>query len=108
MVFFTWFIVVSNKHRTLEISRLSDVRQSLREAQFRESQWLDLGDQLRLHPNTLDVIENDHQNDTRRCLREILVKWLEGADGVSATWSTLVRAIEDIGQQAVAKHISKL
>ena len=108
MVFFTWFIVVSNKHRTLEIPPLSDVRQSLREAQFRESQWLDLGDQLGLHPNTLDVIENNHRNDTRRCLREILVKWLEGADGVSATWSKLVKAIEDIGQQAVAEHISKL
>ena len=102
------FIVVCKTPCTLKISRLSDVQQSLREAKFRESEWLDLGDQLRLHPSTLDVIENNHRNDTSRCLREVLRKWLEGADGVSATWSTLVKAIEDIGQQAVAEHISEL
>lgn len=104
----TLFIVECKTHCALKISCLSGVRQSLREAQFRESQWLDLGDQLGLHPNTLNVIEKDHRNDTSRCLREMLVKWLEGADGVSATWSTLVKAIEDIGQQAVAEHISEL
>ena len=102
------FIVECKTPCALKISCLSGVRQSLREAQFCESQWLDLGDQLGLHPNTLGVIENNYRNDTRRCLREMLVKWLEEADGVSATWSTLVKAIEDIGQQAVAEHISEL
>lgn len=71
---------------------------------------MDLGEELGLHANTLDVIEADHNGSDRR-LRECLVKWLERADKVDdkggAKWSVLVTALTAIGQKDAAGYISK-
>ena len=85
---------------------LKDVRSSLQEGKFCDSKWLDLGDQLGLHHNTLKTIEDDYPGVSRR-LRETLVKWLAGADGVSPSWGSLVQALEAIEEKIVAEHISE-
>ena len=86
------------------------MRSALRDGNFRSSKWMDLGEELGLHANTLDVIETDHSGSDRR-LRECLVKWLERADKVDekggAKWSVLVKALNTIKQKEAADYISK-
>ena len=96
----------------LSITHLSEVWSALREGKFKNSSWIDLGVELGLHPNTLSTIEANYPRDSKRCARECLVKWLEGADGVDekggANWKTLSNALEAVGQKNAADHISKL
>ncbi|XP_019855439.1 PREDICTED: uncharacterized protein LOC109584221 [Amphimedon queenslandica] len=77
----------------LDIVYLRDVRSSLKKGNFDDSKWRDLGAKLCLLPDTLKTIEDDYSNVSRR-LRETLVKWLEGADGVSPSWGSLVKALD--------------
>ena len=100
------FYLVSDAPCILNIICLREVRLLLQESKFFESKWLDLGDQLGLHPNTLNTIEANHSDVSRR-LRETLVKWLAGADGVSPSWASLVKALEAIEEKTVAEHISE-
>ena len=97
---------------TLCITHLSEVRSALREGKFKNSSWIDLGDGLGLHPNTLSTIETNYPRDSDRCARECLVKWLDRADGVDekggANWKTLSNALEAAGQKNAADYISKL
>ena len=90
----------------LDITYLRDARLSLKEGNFDDSKWRDLGDQLCLLPDTLKTIKDDYSDDRRR-LRETLVKWLEGADGVSPSWGSLVQALKAIEDNAIAEHISE-
>ena len=87
------------------------MRKSLEKKQFFESEWEKLGDELGLYPNTLNTIKTNNPRDVSSCLRDMLLKWLQGADGVSgnggSTWASLVNALESIGQRAVAEHISE-
>ena len=87
------------------------MRKSLEEKKFFESEWEKLGDELGLHPNTLNTIKTNNPRDVSGCLRGMLLKWLQGADGVlgkgGSTWASLVNALESIGQGAVAEHISE-
>ena len=97
---------------TLDTTHLSEVRSALREGKFKNSSWIDLGDGLGLHPNTLSTIEANHPRNSDRCARECLVKWLDRADGVDekggANWKTLSNALEAAGQKNAADYISKL
>ena len=90
---------------TLCITHLSEVRSALREGKFKNSSWIDLGDGLGLHPNTLSTIEANYPRDSDRCARECLVKWLEKG---GANWKTLSNALEAAGQKNAADYISKL
>ena len=87
------------------------MRKSLREKQFFDAKWKDLGLELGLYGNTLDNIKNDNPGDVSSCLREMLSKWLQGADGVlnkggGSTWASLANALKDI-DPVVAEHISE-
>ena len=82
----------------------------MRDGNFRTKKWLDLGEELGLHTNTLDTIEEDNR-DTDRRLRECLVKWLERADAVDenggARWSALKEALKAIEQPEPADYIGE-
>ena len=106
LILLSLFYLVNDAPLILDITCLREVRSSLQESKFFESKWLDLGDQLGLHPNTLSSIEANHSDVSRR-LRETLVKWLVGADGVSPSWALLVKALEAIEENTVAEHISE-
>ncbi|XP_019861280.1 PREDICTED: uncharacterized protein LOC109589669 [Amphimedon queenslandica] len=86
----------------LDITCLREVRLLLSDHDLNDSKWRDLGGQLCLLPETLNVIEH-HYFDDRWRLRETLVKWLEGADGVSPSWASLVKALEDIAAELKEK-----
>ena len=95
----------------LDCTYLSDVQTFLSDGYFLDSKWIYLGDALGLSNRTLSSIETDHPKDTSRCLRECIVKWLDGADKVDenggARWSTLIKALEKCHQKQPAELISK-
>ena len=92
----------------MDIRQLDEVYASLINALFRTSEWVLLGDKLGLYYTTLDIIKINYPNNVEACLREMLVKWLEKADDASeATWSSLLKALEEINQKAVANKISE-
>ena len=86
------------------------MQSTLEEKQFFESKWEKLGDELGLYPNTLNTIKTNNPRDVSGCLRGMLLKWLQGADGVlnkgGSTWASLANALKDI-DPAVAEHISE-
>ena len=92
---------------SLNIKSLQVVKKALKDSNFHDCNWIDLGDALGLLPTTLSTIEANHKNDAHRCLRELLVKWLERTDGVSATRTSLVEAFEDIDLPDVASKLSR-
>ena len=70
------------------------------------STWHDLCLNLGLNEGTLNTIEKD-KSDSNERLRECLYKWLNRVDQVDskggAKKSSLVRALESIGQKPVAE-----
>ena len=87
------------------------MQNSLKEKRFFRSEWNNLGIQLGLYTDTLDTIDHNNPRDADGCLRDMLSKWLQGADGVlgkgGSTWASLANALESIGHGAVAEHISE-
>lgn len=83
----------------------------MRNSNYSETEWIELGLNLGLHDNTLKVIETKYSQNVTRCLRECLVKWLECADNVNekggASWTTLTNALEATNQKASANYISQ-
>ena len=96
---------------TLDCTYLSDVQTFLRDGYFLDTEWIQLGDALGLSYNTLSSIETNHPNNTSRCLRECIAKWLRRVDKVDenggARWSTLIKALEKCHQKQPAELISK-
>lgn len=68
-----------------------------------------LGLRLRLSPNTLKAIEQEHRGKVDRCFTECLAQWLRKADSAveDPTLKTLLNALREIGENAVADGINK-
>ena len=104
-------LIESDPPCCLDITWLHEVRKSLKEEQFFDTEWKNLGLKLGLYASTLSTIDYNNPRDASGCLTDTLLKWLQGFDGVSgnggSTWTSLVNALESIGQGAVAEHISE-
>ena len=68
-------------------------------------EWYDLGLQLDIHDDELDVIQKDHRGDIRACRREMFKAWLKSFP--TATYQQLVQALLNIGENREACRISK-
>ena len=95
-------------HIISDTKDLVQVLKALRDNGFGTTNWMDLGLNLGLYINTLHTIEgNKHTLGDR--LNECLSAWLKLQDDVKAkggaTWSSLVAALRDIGENAVADKI---
>ena len=59
--------------------------------------WMDIGSDLHLKPDTLDNIETRCSNDPRRCLDLMVKEWLKRNYNVGKfgepTWQKLVKAV---------------
>ena len=60
----------------LDISHLSLIRDILRDSNFAEAKWSNLGLSLRLHPNELESIKTSHHSHHERLLA-CLTLWLQ-------------------------------
>ena len=67
-----------------------------------------LGLRLKLSPNTLKAIEQEHRGQVDRCFTECLDQWLRKADSAveAPTLETLQNALREIGENAVANGIN--
>ena len=57
------------------------------------SDWHDIGIELGLKVTTLDIIENDHHQQSVKCFKSTLDKWLNSDD---ATWEGLEVALTNV------------
>ena len=92
----------------LEINHLDEVLRILRKYNFGGTDYNDLGIGLGLLYPTINAIKSHCREDSKSCLRECLVKWLEKADEVEEkggpTWYALVEALRSINK-AVADAV---
>lgn len=91
-----------------DITSLKEVKRALQNEHFDFTKWFDLGLSLELYQPTLSAIQNDHPNNTERCLDACLTDWLKKKDGViSPTWISLVTALNECEYVTVADSIRK-
>ena len=82
---------------------LSDLNNVIRHEEGVATEWYDLGVEL-LDSNTavLDVIKSDHQSSHDRC-SQMFKTWLKMKP--NASWSQLVRALNNIGLKTAADNV---
>ncbi|XP_019858064.1 PREDICTED: uncharacterized protein LOC109586326, partial [Amphimedon queenslandica] len=88
---------------------LAEVIQLLRRHGYFGVSYYDLGLFLGLSSARMGVITKNNRNDAESCLRECLAKWLEKADDVQKkggpTIYSLLSALRELGENAVADGI---
>ena len=92
---------MSDRPKDLEVE-LRDVVLALKDVA--DTQWYDLGLQLKLPPSTLDTIAADHQASDD-CKRTMLRKWLQSDP--EASWERLVAALTLTGHKTTAAVIRR-
>ena len=68
-------------------------------------QWYDLGVQLLLDTNVLNIIRQDHLANTEACCNELFNRWLQ-VDR-TASWNKLIEALRNIGKNQLADRIER-
>ncbi|XP_019863096.1 PREDICTED: uncharacterized protein LOC109591946 [Amphimedon queenslandica] len=86
----------------LGINQLRLVRDVLKESNFIDAKWFDLGVELDLPYPQLKNIEDTYVNNPSRCLRECLSLWLTSAN--NCTWESLASALERMNQKPAATY----
>ena len=93
----------------LDTSHLVDILKLLKKYGYSDDHYYDLGLYLGLLPRTLDVIKKNNIGDVCAGLRESLTAWLQQRDNVKnkggPTYDTLIQALREIGENAVANGI---
>ena len=75
---------------------------ALRRSNFSTDKWFDLGLKLGISYIDLKTIETNYPRDAQRCHTECLAKWLQSG---KATYTGLVNALKNMGENLVAKNI---
>lgn len=78
--------------------------QALTDAGFLPTEWYKLGKKLNIKDAKLKIIEKDY-SDTERQYDECIALWLRQTPASERTWDTIVIALRDIGDIAVAENI---
>uniref|UniRef100_A0A1X7TI87 Death domain-containing protein n=1 Tax=Amphimedon queenslandica TaxID=400682 RepID=A0A1X7TI87_AMPQE len=90
----------------LDIIDLNEVIALLQKHHYSKISYHQLGLRLKLSHNTLEKIKKDHV-EVDCCFTECLASWLRKADGVETpTIDTLIAALREIGENAVADGIN--
>ena len=84
------------------INDLNKIVKALEESNFSEAKWFSLGLKLDVLHNELETIEMNYPNNVQRRLAECLAKWLKSG---KATYTGLVNALKNMGENLVAKNI---
>ena len=90
----------------LGIKDLQFIRDVLKDLNFSNTKWFDLGLQLKLLQPDLEVISKA-SNDASHCLRECLTLWLRSGN---ATPQLLVRSLESdsVNEAPAAEYARKI
>jgi len=65
--------------------------------------WFDLGLQLNIPEDNLNIIKQNNPNDTKACRREMFSAWLESDP--DASYRQLVNALHTMGYHNIAKQL---
>ena len=57
------------------------------------TQWRQLGNQLNVNQNSLDVLQHDYPNNCKECCSRMLADWLDQNTHENTTWEILIDAI---------------
>lgn len=68
-------------------------------------QWVTLGVQLGLPKSELNNIEVKYQNNSKRCLIEMLEEWLQQQVDPSPSWADVVNAVKSLGDNQLEKEL---
>lgn len=85
------------------------VTETLRQNHFPDREWKSLGRQLGLDDSTLDDIDKEY-GTLRDRFEKCLHTWLKREDSTKQqdkSWTSLAKAMHNIGQEEVAKKIRK-
>ena len=96
------FHIIASESEFLGIDDLNKLVDALEESNFSEAKWYSLGLKLGVLDNDLETIEMNYPRDAQRCLTKCLAKWLRSG---KATYTGLVNALKNMGENAVAKII---
>ena len=96
---------------SLDIPDLDKIMKVLRENFFSTTNWKSLGLSLGLFITTLDEIDKLTRDRCEDALRETLKRWISKEDKVEEKggprWSSLLRALKEAKENAVAENIKK-
>ena len=81
---------------------MNEIVNTLERSNFSTDKWFSLGLKLDVSYIDLKIIEKDYPRDAQRCLTECLAKWLQSD---KATYTGLVNALKNMGENAVAQNI---
>ena len=84
------------------IDDLNDIVNALERSNFSANKWFSLGLKLDVSHNDLETFEMNYPRDAQRCLTKCLAKWLQSG---KATYTGLVNALKNMGENLVAKNI---
>lgn len=65
--------------------------------------WFDLGLQLNIPEDNLNIIKHNNPTDMKTCRREMFSAWLESDP--DASYGQLVNALHTMGYHNVAEHL---
>ena len=96
----------SSPTETLSSGDLATLVNELHEVR---ADWYDLGVQLRMETHDLDVFRLENQNDTKKCLRQMLSVWLLQEFPSPPSWERVVDALSSpvIDRPTVAGRIRR-
>ena len=67
--------------------------------------WEDIGLCLGLGPGQLDIIKTDYPSDCQKCFREMIKVWFRQQVDPPPSWSALIEALDDLGQNSLAQNL---
>ena len=86
------------------ISHLQLIRDTLRESNFDETKWPDLGLSLGLLQPQIKLISDSYPNNPHQCLLECLTLWLQSGNALPQLLAIALDSISTV----VAERISKI
>lgn len=81
------------------------IKDVLKDGQFTDTVWYDLGLNLEISPNELDVIDKESNKDMSTCLRKMLTLWLQSGN---ARPQLLANALDEMGNKTAAAKVRKI
>ena len=85
------------------ITAIEDLKEVLHVLIEVAAYWITVGVFLGLPYHTLEAIREDHRNQSKGCLREMLAAWLRGT---AASPAALVQALRAAGMVVLARKIA--
>ena len=67
--------------------------------------WEDIGLFLGLGLGRLDIIKADNPSDCQKCFREMIKVWFRQQVDPPPSWSAIVEALDDLGQNSLAQNL---